>query len=281
MGTYAAELATEPAPAGGPGHGVPDASPHRPGGDAAGAPGRPWVVGRVGAPGDRLRLLCLPQAGGSTGSFAPWRLAMGAPGFELATVELPGRGVGSAEPLPDTLDELADAVVDGVRDELDRPYALFGHSFGALLAHRVAVRVAERGLRTPSALVVSASRAPHAEVRRRVSHLADDELLAWLEGFGGFPPELSRYPAYLAYALRTVRRDLALVEAYRPAAAVPVDCPLHVFGGAGDPLVGPEQLERWRECAGGAFTSRLLPGGHDYLFTGAAAMTAALASTLL
>ncbi|MFI8424198.1 thioesterase II family protein [Streptomyces sp. NPDC085479] len=281
MGTYAAELATEPAPAGGPGPGVADAPPHRHGGDAAGAAGRPWIVGRVGGPEDRLRLLCLPQAGGSTGSFAPWRLAMGLPGFELATVELPGRGVGSGETMPDTLEELADAVIDGVRDELDMPYALFGHSFGALLGHRIAVRVAERGLRPPSALVVSASRAPHAPVRKRVSHLDDAGLLAWLEGFGGFPPELSRYPAYLTYALRTVRRDLALVEEYRPAAAVPVGCPLHVFGGAEDPLVSGEQLELWRECAAGGFTSRLLPGGHDYLFTGAAAMTAALAATLL
>ncbi|GAB2724251.1 thioesterase II family protein [Streptomyces bullii] len=277
----AAQLASERVLERAPDPGPRDVAPRTEGAAVrVGAADRPWIVGRVTTPHSRLRLICLPQAGGSAGSFAPWRLAAEQPGVELATVELPGRGVGSTEELPATLEELADTVIDGIADELDGPYALFGHSFGALLGYEIAVRVTRRGLTPPTALVVSASRAPHTPVRRHVSHLEDRELLAWLEGFGGFPPELSRYPAYLHYALRTVRRDLALVEGYRAAAAVPVGCPLHVFGGAGDPLVSGEQLERWRECAGGEFTARLLPGGHDYLFTGAPAMLDALASAL-
>ncbi|MFH8472606.1 thioesterase II family protein [Streptomyces sp. NPDC018000] len=240
---------------------------------------RPWIVGRVTVPRPRLRLICLPQAGSSAGSFAPWRLVP-PPGVELATVELPGRGVRSAERVPDTLEELADDVIDGIPDELDGPYALFGHSFGALLAYEIAVRVSRRGLPAPRALLVSASRAPHAPVRRRVSDLDDSGLLAWLDGFGGFPPELARYPAYLQYALRTIRRDLALTEVYRAAGPVPVDCPLHVFGGTEDPLVSEAQLESWRDCAAADFTVRLLPGGHDYLFTGASATLDALVATL-
>lgn len=240
---------------------------------------RPWIVGRVTAPGARLRLFCLPQAGGSAGSFAPWRLVPPA-GVELATVELPGRGVRSAEPLPATLEELADAVVDGIADEFEQPYALFGHSFGALLAYEIAVRIGRRGLTPPRALLVSAARAPHTPLGKRVSDLDDAGLLAWLDGFGGFPPELARYPAYAQYALRTVRRDLALTEAYRAAGPVPVGCPLYVFGGAGDPLVSGARLEEWRDCAGSGFTVRMLPGGHDYLFTNAQAMLDALVAAL-
>ncbi|MEU9795221.1 alpha/beta fold hydrolase [Streptomyces sparsogenes] len=239
----------------------------------------PWIVGRVTAPRPRLRLFCLPQAGGSAGSYAPWRLAP-PPGIELATVELPGRGVRSAEPLPDTLEELAEAVLDGISAEFDLPYALFGHSFGALLGYEIAVRAGRRGLPAPRGLLVSASRAPHTPVPRRISDRDDESLLAWLEGFGGFPPDLRRYPSYLRYALRTVRRDLALTEVYRSAGPVPLDCPLHVFGGAEDPLVAADRLERWRECAGAGCTVRLLPGGHDYLFTGAPAVLGAVAEAL-
>lgn len=228
----------------------------------------PWIVGRVIAPGARLKLICLPQAGGSAASYAPWRLLAPA-GVELATVELPGRGVRSAEPLPDTLEALADAVLDGICGELDGPYALFGHSFGALLGYEIALRVSRRGLTPPVALLVSASRAPHAPVLKRVSHLDDQGLLDWLDGFGGFPPSLRRYPAYLSYALRTVRRDLALAEAYTAPEPAPPGCPLHVLGGADDPLVGRERLEDWRACAADGFSLRLLPGGHDYLFSGA------------
>ncbi|WP_419998129.1 thioesterase II family protein [Streptomyces boninensis] len=241
---------------------------------------RPWIVGRVTSPQARIRLFCLPQAGGSAGSFAPWRLAAGTLGFELATVELPGRGVRSSQPLPDSLPELADAVLDGISDEFDDlPYAVFGHSFGALLGYEVALRAADRGLPPPAAVIVSASRAPHLPVRRRVSGLPDAELLSWLQGFGGFPPELSRYPAYVEYALRIVRKDLALAEGYRPTAA-PAGFPLHVLGGADDPLVSRDQLERWQDHTAGDFSLRLLPGGHDYLFADARTTLDALSSVL-
>ncbi|GAA3021877.1 thioesterase II family protein [Streptosporangium longisporum] len=238
----------------------------------------PWIVGRVTPPVPRLRLFCLPQAGGSATSFAPWRLTPPSD-IELATVELPGRGMRGADPLPGSIEELADAVLDGIGDEFDLPYAFFGHSFGALLGYELVVRIARRGLTPPVALVVSASRAPHVPVRRLISQLDDRGLREWLDGFGGLPPELARYPAYLQYALRTVRRDLALVEAYLPE-PVPVNCPLHVFGGTEDPLVKPTHLERWRDCTTDEPTVHLLPGGHDYLFTGAPAMLGALAATL-
>ncbi|GGV28716.1 thioesterase [Streptomyces griseoflavus] len=241
--------------------------------------GSPWIVGRVTAPDARLRLICLPQAGGSAASFAPWRLTP-PPGIELATVELPGRGVRSAEPVPDTLEELADAVLDGIAGELRAPYALFGHSFGALIGYELAVRIRRRGLTPPAALLVSASRAPHTRVLRRVTDRDDEGLLSWLEGFGGFPPELRRYPAYLRYAVRTVRRDLALAEAYTAPGPVAAGCPLHVFGGADDTLVSPQRLEDWRDCADDGFTLRLLPGGHDCPFTHAGDMLDALAGAL-
>ncbi|MFD3973968.1 thioesterase II family protein [Streptomyces cyaneofuscatus] len=239
----------------------------------------PWIVGRVRASRPRMRLFCLPQAGGSAASFAPWRLAPPS-GVELATVELPGRGVRGTDPLPETMEELADAVIDGISDEFDLPYAIFGHSFGALLGYEIAVGIARRGLTPPRALLVSAARSPHTPVRRRVSDRDDAGLLAWLDSFGGIPSELSRYPAYLRYALRTVRRDLALTEAYLAPGPERVDCPLHVLGGADDPLISGAQLERWRDCAAGEFSLRLLPGGHDYLFTGAPAALDALGTTL-
>jgi surfactin synthase thioesterase subunit len=117
-------------------------------------------------------------------------------------------------------------------------------------------------------------------VPKRISDRDDEKLLAWLEGFGGFPPGLREYPSYLRYALRTVRRDLALTEVYRSSGPVPVSCPLHVFGGAEDPLVGGAELGRWRACASAGFTLQLLPGGHDYLFTGAPAVLDAVTAVL-
>ncbi|MEU8659813.1 thioesterase II family protein [Actinoplanes philippinensis] len=224
----------------------------------------PAIVSRFGRGAPRFRLLCLPQAGGTAGSFAAWRSAV-PPGVEIATIGLPGRGTRAAEHAPRSVPELADSLVEDLREELTGRYALFGHSFGALVAYELTRRLERAGLPAPRALLVSASRPPHEPPIGRVSQLDDDDgLLRWLERIGGVPPELRRYGRFLRYALDTIRADLALAESYRVAEPAPVHCDLRVFGGAADALAGPEQLESWRPCAAAGFSVTVLPGGHAY-----------------
>ncbi|MEV5379875.1 alpha/beta fold hydrolase [Streptomyces nondiastaticus] len=257
---------------------TPAAAPAAPAAPPAAAkPSGSPVVGRVAAGEPRVRLICLPQAGGSAGTFSSWRGHL-PPGFELAAVDLPGRGTRGAEPLPAGLGALADRLADALAPELGMPYALFGHSLGALVAYELAVRIERRGLRPPLALLVSASRAPHVPVTARVSGRDDQALLAWLTAIGGIPQDLLRYPAYLRHALRVIRADLGLAERYHAPDPVRVRTPLHVFGGTEDQLVPADQLARWSACAAGEHTLTLLPGGHSYPYTGAPAVLAALAA---
>src|SRR5437870_4644362 len=83
----------------------------------------------------RFRVFCLPSAGGGASVFREWRLAQG-DDLEVVAIELPGRETRIAEPLR----ERVAALVDDLRDTLptDRPYALFGHSMGGLIAFELA-----------------------------------------------------------------------------------------------------------------------------------------------
>jgi len=229
----------------------------------SGALRTPAIVSRFGGGTPRFRLLCLPQAGGTASSFATWRPVVPA-GVEVATIGLPGRGIRAAEPAPATVQELADSLVGDLRDAVTSPYALFGHSFGALVAYELTRRLELAGLPAPTALLVSASRPPHDPPTGRVSQLDDDGLLRWLERIGGVPPELRRYTRFLRYAIDTIRTDLALAERFRVAEPAPVHCDLRVFGGSGDVLAPREQLESWRPCAAAGFSVTVLPGGHAY-----------------
>ncbi|MGW6529417.1 thioesterase II family protein [Streptomyces venezuelae] len=55
----------------------------------------------------RLRLCCLPYAGGTGAVFKDWPAAL-PPGIQLLTAHLPGRGDRFAEPPPHTLEETAE-----------------------------------------------------------------------------------------------------------------------------------------------------------------------------
>ncbi|CAM5560433.1 thioesterase II family protein [Streptomyces griseomycini] len=228
-------------------------------------PAAPWIAGRYAVGPPRLRLFCLPPAGGGASTFNAWRPHL-PPGIELAPVELPGRGSRIGEPVPYALGPLADGLLDGVRGELDLPYALFGHSFGAVVAYELTRRIERRDdLPAPAALLVSAHRAPHVPLGREPLTGSDDRrLAAWLHGHGGLPGELLEHPGFLSHLLRAVRADLELAESYLLPEPAPVRCPLVVLAGADDDVAAPSAVEPWAGYGAAPPRMRVVPGGHSY-----------------
>ncbi|MFD7276559.1 thioesterase II family protein [Streptomyces sp. NPDC059862] len=228
-------------------------------------PAARWINARYAVGQLRLRMLCLPHAGGSSAAFSGWRPYL-PEGVELAPLELPGRGSRIDEPVPGALEPLVEALLDGIRGELTLPYVLFGHSFGAVVAYELTRRIErEDGLQAPVALLVSGSRAPHVPLGREPLTGSDDtRLVAWLRGSGGLPEQLLEFPDFLRDLLYAVRADLEIAERYLLDRPAPVRCPVVAFAGADDEVSTPAQVEPW-----GAYTSapsrmRVVPGGHSY-----------------
>ncbi|MFD8203421.1 thioesterase II family protein [Streptomyces sp. NPDC059701] len=229
------------------------------------APAQPWIVGRYAAGRPRLRLFCLPPAGGSASSFNVWRPGLPR-GVELAPVELPGRGSRFGEPVPSALEPLVDSLLEALSNELDLPYVLFGHSFGAVVAYELTRRLERRDdLPAPAALVVSAHRAPHVPLgRERLTASDDRTLAAWLHRHGGLPGELLEHPEFLSDLLRAVRADLEIAERYLLPVPVPLRSPLAVLAGEDDDVAAPAAVEPWAGYGTPPPRMRLVPGGHSY-----------------
>lgn len=94
-----------------------------------------WVRRYHPAPDAPTRLLCLPHAGGSASYYFPASRTL-SPRIEVLAVQYPGRQDRRTEPCVESIDELADKVVDTVKGWTDRPLAVFGHSMGATLGSR-------------------------------------------------------------------------------------------------------------------------------------------------
>ncbi|GHE75308.1 thioesterase [Streptomyces longispororuber] len=250
----------------------------RPSGASPGA--RRWVTGRLAAGEPRVRLLCFPQAGGAAGAFSVWRPHL-PDGLELAPVELPGRGTRGAEPLPTDLDTLVATLVDALATEFTRPYALFGHSFGGLLAYELALAAQRHGIAPPRAVLVSGARPPHLPPTAEPVQERDDAgLLRWLRATGGMPENLLRHTGYVRSVLAAVRADLTLGTRHRRAEPAPLDCPLHTFGGSEDPVVSPGELRQWQPYATSGVRVTLYPGAHFYLYDDPARLLGDIAAVL-
>lgn len=208
-------------------------------------------------------MLCLPYAGKGASLYHGWALTLPAE-VEVCPVQLPGREDRLLDPPFIRLVPLVQALVEALRPVLNKPFGVFGHSMGALLAFELARELRRQHLPGPGRLYVSACLAPHLlNLQRPLHRLPDTDLLAELHALDSAPDEaLDRELRPLL--LPTLRADLAICETHRYTAGLPLDCPIIAFGGDGDPRVSSEQLEAWQAHTTAALNVRMLPGGHFF-----------------
>jgi medium-chain acyl-[acyl-carrier-protein] hydrolase len=227
------------------------------------------------------RLVCLPYAGGSAPAYRAW-IAGGIAGVETTAVQLPGRGSRLLEEPFRRVEPLVQALAEVVRPLTSEPYALFGHSMGALLGFELARALRRQGLPAPRRLFVSARRAPHLPPTKRGLHrLPDDQFLDELRRLEGTPEEFFAEPELVQLALPALRADFELCDAYAYAPEPPLACPITAIGGTADPSVSAAALDAWREHTAGEFRRHLLPGGHFYLLAADTALAGLLARELV
>ena len=220
----------------------------------------------------RLRLLCLPYAGGAASVYRSWVTALG-PAIDVCPVELPGRGVRLAEPPLAELDALCDLLARAIAALGDDvPLAVFGHSMGARIGFELAQRL-DAGAGAPLRhLFASAAPAPGVRLRygpdgdsRLTAGLSDAELLARLTQLGGTPPEILADRDLMARVLPTVRADFVVSENTRVDPSARLSCPITVLAGTDDLGATPTAARAWQLRTTAAFRVVELTAGHFFL----------------
>jgi medium-chain acyl-[acyl-carrier-protein] hydrolase len=235
--------------------------------DAAGIKPSPWLLRFAPRPGARVRLFCFSHAGGGAAMYRTWLDALPA-SVELCAVQLPGRESRLREPPFTSMPHLVAALVPELLAHLDRPYALFGHSMGALVAFEAARALQAMGAqRQPIRLLVSGRRAPHLPETETLMHtLSDTEFVAEIRRrYGGIPDEVLRHRELLELLLPGLRADIAAIETHTFVPGPALGCPLTVFGGDADARATREQLAAWQLHGHGGMRLRTFGGGHFYL----------------
>lgn len=210
-----------------------------------------------------LRLICFHHAGGSSTAYYPLSRLI-PKDWDLLLLDLPGRGKRYGGLPLEHIDDAVELALADVEPWLDAPVALFGHSYGAILATEVARRLCDTG-RPPLWTGVSGRVSPGYRTRRRLSELNDADLLEQIRAMGGLPPELDEVPEFVARFVRLTRADLRSVESYGPPAGrEPLSCPLTVFCGTDDLWAPPAAMSGWSAESRHGARRRVFDGGHFY-----------------
>lgn len=225
----------------------------------------------------RTRLFCLPYAGVGISAFRGWSSPL-RPDVEVCLIQLPGREDRLSEPRFTRLTELVPSLLTALYPYLDRPFALFGHSMGGLIAFELTRALRREGGPLPSKLCISARKAPQLrETSVPLHDLPDAGLVEKIRRlYDGIPQVILDSPELLRLFLPTLRADLEFCETYIYRPEPPLACPIAAFGGLNDRLVKPGDVEAWREHSTNGFALTLLSGGHFFLKEARADLLAAL-----
>ena len=215
-------------------------------------------------PNANMRLFCVPYAGGGAQAFQQWPDIL-PPSFDVWAANLPGRGKRLMESAFFQLSGLIAALTEALMPLLDKPFAIFGHSMGALIAYETVRTLKKLHGPMPVHLLVSGCFAPQLPDPCHIHHLPQEEFVRELRRLNGMPKEILENQELMELVLPSLRADFTATETYVYNDEPPLSCSISVLGGWRDPLTTRESLEAWRIHTTGYFSMRMLPGDHFFI----------------
>ena len=238
-----------------------------------------WLVRYRPNPSARLRLFCFPYAGGGASIFRPWLDALPA-NVEVYGIQLPGRETRLGETAHTRITPLIRTLARAIVPYLDRPFAFYGHSMGALLSFELARQLRKETGRLPVCLYLAAYRAPHLpNPNIKIYHLPAEVFKVVLRA-DGIPEMILQNEELMQAMLPTLRADFELCDTYEYKEEPPLTCPFSLFGGLEDVRVRAEDLEAWTVHSSATCHLSMIPGAHFFLHSAQGQLLAVISRDL-
>ncbi|MGZ4105935.1 MAG: thioesterase II family protein [Tumebacillaceae bacterium] len=224
-----------------------------------------WFLNTSPNPTAKLRLFCLPFGGGGASIYFNWSRQLPSD-VEVIAIQPPGRENRIGEVPFRNTSQLVEELATEMLPLLDKPYVLFGHSMGALLAYELTCEFRRRGHKLPEHLYASSHTAPQISRQSRSHQLPDDEFWEHVIQLNGTPKEVLANDELRELVLPTLKADFEMCETHEFVPEAPLECPITVYAGLQESKY-QEHFRAWSERTSGGFRMRMFPGDHFYLNT--------------
>ena len=198
---------------------------------------------------------------------------------ELVAIELPGRGRRMNEKPYADLHQLIRDLKAAMMPLLDKPFMLFGHSMGGLIAFELTRDLRMSGLAQPMKLFISSTPGLTTYTRREVDHtLSNEELIKIFPHLDKTNIGDDELHQLLVDQMRT---DLRLLNNYSYTKEPALDIPMVIIYGAEDERVREDQAEKWRDETSSSCHIIQRAGGHRYIDHDGAFLTSLIQSEVV
>lgn len=208
-------------------------------------------------------MICFPPAGAGAGFFRDWHDSL--PRTRIVPVQLPGREERFSEPPMADAKEIATEVAAAIMAEQWPEVVLLGYSYGSVLAFETARQLEAEGMTRVSAVLACARAAPGDVARETTADWPDADLLAYVRGLGGLPPEVDAEPAFLDLLVPIFRADFRANDLYEVNPSSKINAPIVTIAGISDPAMDNGRGEAWGKLTRTCHQLVNVEGGHFFV----------------
>jgi medium-chain acyl-[acyl-carrier-protein] hydrolase len=216
-------------------------------------------------PKTELRLFCFPYGGAGVSIFRDWYHAL-PKSIELCPVQLPGREERLSERPFTNMISLITELGEQLESYLDKPYAFFGHSMGALISFELTRYIRRSKLLQPTYVFASGCSAPQTlKTSSPIFELPNSEFIEKLRQMKGTSESIIQNSELMELLLPLIKADFELCETYKYNHEPPLELPFYVFGGLEDLSVSKDSLVAWCNQTTSRVQLKMFPGEHFFI----------------
>ena len=214
---------------------------------------------------DKLNLICLPYAGGTKHSFRYLNKSI-LENVNIHSYDYPGHGNRIKESCLTDMNDIVDDIYSQIQPLLNKPYAIYGHSMGAILSYLLTRKIELNKLNLPLHVFVSGTDAPSVRHKKELRYsLPKDQFIEKLKKLGGMPDEILENEELLGFFEPILRSDFKAVETFKYSKQNPLEVPITVMIGDGEELE-EEDVLKWQDETVHQLDVYTLKGGHFFIF---------------
>ncbi|MDF2883263.1 MAG: aveG [Clostridiaceae bacterium] len=216
----------------------------------------------------KIKLFCIPYAGGSATVYEKWKKKVNDK-IEVIPIEFAGRGARSREKLYDSIEEAVDDLYKAIVSKLDKcdEYAIFGHSMGSIITLELYYKLVEMNFKEPKHIFVSGGEAPPIKRRPIICHdLPDKEFREQISIYSDAPSIIFENAKLYNYFIPILKSDFKIMELYNyKEKEHKINCNVTALAGIYDASITIDDVIEWQRHTSKVFKFYTFEGGHFFI----------------
>ena len=216
----------------------------------------------------KVKLFCIPYSGGLADVYCKWKNKLNS-NIVLCPVEIAGHGRRIKEDFYTDVATAADDISGIILNEMkgDEPYAIYGHSLGALLAFETYYELKKKGVHEPVHIFFSGRKSPDdMEERTEYYKLPENDFMEKVFQYGGNTRDIMQSRELLDIFVPILRADFRIAEIYEyQKHDEKIMCDITIVNGKSDFSVMTGDLSMWKAFAGKGCDFKYVEGEHFFI----------------